>query len=141
MPMTGSVLIVHPEAEQLDRIQALIQPLGLEIRLAHDFLGAIEILHAQPIALVVCTDIDVPEHDPLVLEDVRRVTSRLSVIVLVRDRSQKECPKATRLLTGLQQYLVWPEEAEDLSAVARTGAPHRRTTSSAFSSAPRRATP
>lgn len=117
--MSGCILLVHPEADELDRIEALVQPLGLEIRRTHDFRGAVELWQAQPIHLVVCTDIHVPEHKPQILEGVRRATSRFPVIVLIRDRSQEECPKATRLLTGLQQYLVWPQEAADLVAVAR----------------------
>lgn len=118
--MSGCILLVHPEAEELDRIEALVRPLGLEIRRTHDFRGAVELWQARLVHLVVCTDIDVPEHKPQVVEGVRRASSRLPVIVLIRDRSQEECPKATRLLTGLQQYLVWPQEAADLPAVART---------------------
>jgi DNA-binding NtrC family response regulator len=118
--MTGSVLVVHPEAEQLDRIQTLLQPLALEIRRASGFLDAREALRARTVDLVVGADIpDIPQHDPRVVEGIRRVTSRLPIIVLLRHHSQKDCPRATLLLTGLQQYLVWPQEAADLPAVAR----------------------
>jgi DNA-binding NtrC family response regulator len=116
---TSSVLLVHPDPQQLDRIQTLLQPLTLEIHRAHDFLSGIVVLEKRPIDLVVGADIDIPEHDPRIVEGVRRVTSRTPVLVLIRDRSQKECPRATRLLTGLQQYVVWPQEAADLPAVAR----------------------
>ncbi len=114
-----TILLVHPEADELDRIEALVQPLGLETRRVHDFPSAVRLWQIRPANLVVCTDIDVPEHKPQVVEEVRRATSRLPVVVLIRDRSQAECPKATRLLTGLQQYLAWPQEAADLPAVAR----------------------
>ena len=114
-----TILLVHPEADQLDRIEALVQPLGLETRRTHDFPGAVKLWQIRPANLVVCTDIDVPEHKPQVVEGVRRATSRLPVVVLITDRSEEECPKATRLLTGLQQYLAWPQEAADLPAVAR----------------------
>jgi DNA-binding NtrC family response regulator len=118
--MTGSVLVVHPEADQLDRIQTLLQPLALEIRRASGYVGAIDVLRSCTVDLVVGTDIlDIPEHDPRVVEGIRRITSHLPVVVLIRDRSQMECPRATLLLTGLQQYLVWPKEAADLPAVAR----------------------
>jgi len=118
----SSVLLVHPEPHQLDQIQTLLQPLALEIHRAHDFLERHRRpreAEKQPIDLVVGADIDIPEHDPRIVEGVRRVTSRIPVLVLIRDRSQKECPRATRLLTGLQQYIVWPQEAADLPAVAR----------------------
>ena len=114
-----TILLVHPEADELDRMEVLVQPLGLEIRRTHDFLGAVKLWQIRPANLVVCTDIDIPEHKPQVVEGVRRATSRLPVVVLITDRSQEECPKATRLLTGLQQYLAWPQEAADLLAVAR----------------------
>ena len=114
-----TILLVHPEADELDRIEALVQPLGLETRRTHDFPGAVKLWQIRPANLVVCADIDVPEHKPQVVEEVRRATSRLPVVVLIHDRSQAECPKATRLLTGLQQYLAWPQEAADLPAVAR----------------------
>ena len=70
-----TILLVHPEADELDRIEALVRPLGLETRRTHDFPGAVKLWQIQPASLVVCTDIDVPEHKPQVVEEVRRATS------------------------------------------------------------------
>jgi transcriptional regulator of acetoin/glycerol metabolism len=44
---------------------------------------------------------------------------RIPVIVLVDEPGQGKCPKATRLLMGLQHYLAWPDEIDDLLPVAR----------------------
>lgn len=117
--MPSTIVVVHPDLDEQQRIAETLGPLKHPLRCARDLRAVIEIHQAERIALVVTPDIRVPFEKPYVVEGIQRESVRIPVIVLVDEPTQGKCPKATRLLMGHQHYLVWPDEIDDLRPVAR----------------------
>ena len=110
----ATVLVVHPELDQQARIVDLLRPIGYPIETAVDLRTAIATYQQTTIGAVVTPDIRVPFDKPATVEGIQKASVKLPVVVLIRERSQEKCPKATQLLMGLQHYLIWPEEADEL---------------------------
>lgn len=112
-------LVVHPELDEQERIVEALAPLGRTVERAINLERATEFQERFGAALVVTPDPGVPVEQPWLVERIQRESARVPVIVLIDEPAQTKCPAATRLLLGLQHYLVWPDEADQLLLVAR----------------------
>lgn len=116
---SSTIVVVHPELDEQRKISEALEPLKHPIQRAADLRAVVAVYRSTRIGLVVTPDIRIPFEKQHVVEGIQRESLRIPVIVLVDEPVQGKCPKATRLLMGLQHYLAWPEEAEDLVPVAR----------------------
>ena len=115
----STIVVVHPELDEQQRIAEVLRPLNHPLKCARDLRAVIEIYRTDPIGLVVTPDIRIPFEKQYVVEGIQRESLGTPVIVLVDEPAQGKCPKATRLLMGQQHYLAWPDEMADLLSVAR----------------------
>ncbi|NNF37448.1 MAG: hypothetical protein HKN71_02185 [Gemmatimonadetes bacterium] len=110
--------MVHSELDEQHRIVEALSPLGHPIECALDLERGTTFQERVGAALVIIQDPGVPISEPWLVERIQRESTRVPIVVLIDERAQVKCPAATRLLLGLQQYVVWPEEADHLAVVA-----------------------
>ena len=117
--MESTIVVVHSELDEQRKIAEALEPLNHPLKCALDLRAVIAVYKSSRIGLVVTPDIRVPFEKQYVVDGIQRESLRIPVIVLVDEPGQGKCPKATRLLMGLQHYLAWPDEIDDLLPVAR----------------------
>jgi len=116
---SSTIVVVHSELDEQRKIAGALEPLNHPLKCAPDLRAVIAVYRSGRIGLVVTPDIRIPFEKQYVVEGIQRESLRIPVIVLVDEPGQGKCPKATRLLMGLQHYLAWPDEIDDLLPVAR----------------------
>ena len=116
---SSTIVVVHSELDEQRKIAEALEPLNHPLKCAPDLRAVVAIYKSGPIGLVVTPDIRIPFERQHVVEGIQRESLRIPVIVLVDEPGQGKCPKATRLLMGLQHYLAWPDAIGDLLPVAR----------------------
>lgn len=116
----SAIVVVHPELDEQKRIGEALSELGRPIEFAADFNGLAQILRSTRVGLVVSARIKVPREKPKIVEGIQRQSLRIPVLVLVNDPSDVKHPRITELLLGLQHYLLWPEDGDELPVAARS---------------------
>lgn len=117
--MESTIVVVHAELEKQREIAGALEPLAHPLRCAGDLRAAMEVYRSSRVGLVVGPDLRAPFQSASVADGIRRESLRVPVIVLVDEPGPGVCPRAARLLMGLQHYLAWPDEIDDLVPVAR----------------------
>lgn len=118
--MTFRVLIVDDEEDIRMVLSDQLETEGFTVRTASEAGGAVEALRGEPFD-VVLTDIRMPGKSGIeLLEDVQRIDSHLSSIVMSSD-GRCEMARAS-LEAGAMHFMVKPMGRSDLIEVVRAAA-------------------
>lgn len=114
------LLVIHPELDQQRALVDVLRPLGREIITSVDLRTAATANANHRVGVVIARDIRVPMERQDVVEGIRHETLRIPVVVLVDELMREKCEKASKLLAGENDFLVWPEDGHLLPGIVRT---------------------